>query len=125
MDDPTRSIEAARRSMETVRRQLLHPTLETFGHCQRDIESTILSMRQVEATLQSRPQMIKTVQSAAGAALHRLRRELVQVNALLHNAGQFYSGWALLILPQDDTAANYTPAGTTAERPGRRMVLDG
>ena len=125
MDDPTRSIKAARRSLETVRRRLLHPTLEAFCRCQDDIESTILSMRQVEARLQSGPKMRKTVQIAAGAELHRLRRELAQVNALLQNAGQFYSGWALLILPQDDVAANYTPAGTTAERPERRMVLHG
>ena len=125
MDEATWSIEAARRSVETARKRLLHPTLEALGHCLGDIESAIRSMRRVEAALQSQPETRKAVPRSTGVKLQRLRRELDQVNALMQNAAQFYSGWAALVLPQEDTAASYTPSGASAASVEKRLVLHG
>ena len=118
----------ARRSLEKVRIKLLRPTVEALDSSAGDLLAAVDSLQRLELDLASRGRRAGS-ERPLELEISAMRRELLNVTALLESAGKFHEGWARLASTViDDTPANYT-AGGNCRQPipinSSRLVVHG
>lgn len=108
--------QKARRAIEKTGLRLIRPSVESMDSGVSDLKTAADCLGRLEDALRSQL-LASPIQRDAGwrafeQEVDKLRQELKRVNALLAGAGQFFAGWArLLVKTGDDAQANYTPAG--------------
>ena len=113
-------IKTARGSLQKFRVKLLSPSVASMESGSADLVVAMECLTRLEPMLAGGRRSARLEQAlrleAAG-----LRRELEQVNALLHGAGNFYQGWSRLLgCGADEEAANYMANG----KPGALISND-
>jgi hypothetical protein len=116
-------IREARRMIERMRDRLLHPTIEAIENCSADLGTAAECIRRLDAGSAA---WQGSDRRGLEAEVIALRRGVHVVEALLANAGQFYAGWARLLLP-DQAPPNYTAAGGSSDpaSDNHKLVLHG
>jgi hypothetical protein len=105
-------IKAARASLQKFRLKLLRPSAAALESGSDDLLFAVERLERLEPVLRSRGPCSLAVEEALRLEVAGLRRDLLQVNALLQGAGSFYQGWSRLLgCAGDDGAANYTANG--------------
>src|SRR5271165_4341333 len=102
MQGQIQSARQARKMIRLIRNQLLSPTPEMFSTCASSLGEAIAALGRMEGELLSGADQPDAAQACIqacilGGELQSLRRELSEVNALLHAAGSFYEGYGRLI----------------------------
>ena len=103
-------VRQARCLLERMRARLMRPTLEALNACSVDLDQAVECLRQLDVSLQS-PIWTGLTRRRVEAEVVALRQALRSVEALLKNAGKFYSGLSRLLAP-DEAPPNYTAAGS-------------
>lgn len=101
----------ARRSLEKVRLKLLSPTIQAMDSSTSDLGVAVECLKTLEVGFASGRRLTPEWRRLLEQEMMGLRRELIEVNALLQGAGKFYQGWARLVATGDDAPANYGTAG--------------
>lgn len=112
-------VRQARCILERMRGRLLRPSLQALDASSADLNLAVECLRRLDVSLKS--------PIWQGLTRRKLEREVValrcaigSVEALLKNAGKFYSGLARLMAP-DEAPANYTAAGVADAPPQAAM----
>jgi hypothetical protein len=104
-------VRTARRGLEKVRGRLLRPSIESLDACAADLNTAVESLRELERDLPP-PDVRPLGYGALAVEIRSMRNEAQQAEALLQAAGQFYAGWAqLLVSGADSGPANYSARG--------------
>jgi hypothetical protein len=101
----------ARRSLEKVRLKLLSPTIQAMDSSTSDLGVAVECLKTLEVGFTAGRRLTPEWRRLLEQEMTGLRRELIEVNALLQGAGKFYQGWARLVATADDASANYGMAG--------------
>jgi len=101
----------ARRSLEKVRLKLLSPTIQAMDSSSTELGVAVDCLKTLEVGFTSGRRLTPEWRRLLELEMMGLRRELIEVNALLQGAGKFYQGWARLVATGDDAPANYGVAG--------------
>ena len=122
-------IRQARANLQKVRAKLVRPSPATLESSAADLMMAVNHLHRMAPLLPMRDRSRMGAEHALRLEVAGLRRELLQLNALLKGAGQFYEGWArLLSSTTDDSVANYTAGGKPANPApceSRNLVLHG
>lgn len=118
--EPGPSSREALAGLREARRLLRRPAAPAMEACVPHLETAIRYLTSLESELRGRP---AEDHGLVRGELQNIQRELRHVNALMENAGRFYSGLGQLLAAAGDSAT-YNPRGqvkTPAARPGLRL----
>ncbi len=123
MDAPLREAQQARRGIETVRRRLLNPTLDSVVGCAAPLADAIGCLERLQRGLVEQPDASPGLRDE----IRELRRELSDTEALLRSAAAFHQGLGYLLMgPPETPSIDYSPLGkTNAVTPIRRLIGHG
>ena len=117
MKQELETIRKARRSLDKLRFKLVRPTIEALTSGESDIAAAVECLQALESKLASGERRSPGIEQVMAPEIRGLRRDLQQTKALLDGAGNFYQGWARLLMNQGegDTTA-YNAAGIAGSR---------
>jgi hypothetical protein len=119
------SVRQARRSLSLILRKLLKPTPEALDACVPHLHNAIDSIDWLQSRLAMRESQSPISRRTLQTEMAELRRELLQVTALMRSASGFYGGLARLLSPLEDDISGYAPNGTVSSRAAPTLQLEG